>query len=163
MDTRVASPPESGAKPNADTAALTGIVHLLFFAQTIGIVVAIVLWATRGKENRYIAFQCAQATVLQAGFFVVNMIVMFGFFALWIGGGIAAAGLSDSSDGAAGWAVAGLMLLTLGGIGGFMLLWLAGAAVAIWLAVRCFQGHDPRLPLVGNLATRVTGHVPGGY
>lgn len=155
-----AAPAPAREQPDPNVATLAGITHLLFFAQSIGMIVAVVLWATRGKEQRYLAFQCAQATFIQAGFFILNIAYAVAFTIVWVGGSLAAVGLSDSDDEAGVWAAGVGIALIFGSIIGYMLLWLVVGAASVWLAVRCFQGHDPTLPGIAALATRATGYSP---
>lgn len=148
------------ARNDPNVAALAGITHLLFFAQSIGVIVAIVLWATRGREHRALAFQCAQALVIQAGFFVVNLVYWVGFAVVWIGGTLTAAGVAAIDDGAGAWAVGIWLALFIGGIVAYLLLWVAVGGASVWLAVRCFQRREPALPGIAALATWATGYRP---
>lgn len=160
MDT---PPVSTGAteQPDLNVGALAGVTHLLFFAQTIGIVVAVVLWVTRGREHRNLAFQCAQSLFFQAGFFVVNIAFWMVAMVFWVGGSLFVAGLSSAESNTAGGVAAGIGLVAFfAGLSVFFLLWIAGAGVSIWLAVRCFQGHEPVLPVIGTLATRATDYRP---
>lgn len=146
--------------PDPNTTALAGITHLLFFAQTIGLIVAIVLWATRGRENRYLAFQCAQAVVLQATFFAISILFSIAMTAAVFVLVVASGGFAADGEDIASWVFGAWLGVFLGGVGLLLMVFAAGCILAIWLAVRCLQGQDPRLPWLGALAERATGYRP---
>jgi hypothetical protein len=83
------------------------------------------------------------------------------FSIVWIGGSLAAVGLSETDDEAGAWAFGVGFTLFFVGMMAYMLLWLVVGAASVWLAVRCFQGRDPSVPGIGALATRTTGYRPG--
>jgi uncharacterized Tic20 family protein len=156
--TPAASPPVDDA---SEVTTLAGVVHLLYFAQSLGIIVAGILWAVRGKRSPYLAFQCAQAIIVQGGLFLLTTVLMVVMFAgMFIAMAIGTVASTTSGDAAFLPFVFGIPLF-FAWMGVFFLLWVAGAAISLWAAVRCFQKEDPWVPGIGGLAARMTGHRRG--
>lgn len=101
------------------------------------------------KENRFVKFHALQSILLQVGFIVVAIVLVFIFIILTIAG-IAASAATDSG------AFAGLFSMLLG------LIWFAVIAAfiggLIYAAVKAYGGDKLMLPVIGGLADKWTGN-----
>ena len=148
------------AHVDENNAVLAAAVHLLFFASTLGLLAAGVAWATRGRRDRGLALQCAQAIALHALVLALSMLLAVGFVALWIvllGVGAAGADTRLGHAGGTGF-VASLALLGLA-IVVYIVVYVGVGAVSVFLDVRCLQRRDPWLPLIGPPLAGLVGHT----
>lgn len=135
----------SDTKPSQDERIMAALAHACAILFGMGIVGAIVIWATQKDRSRYVAFQALQAIVYQIAGLVVTMASWCCWTALYFASFIPL--MSAAEAGAEPpfffWFSMLLMFVPLAIMG----LWILGG---LWGALRCLRGHDFTYIVVGN-------------
>jgi len=128
-----------------DDRIMAAVAHACALILGMGIVGAIVIWATQKEKSRYVAFQALQATVYQIIGIAATMLGWFCWMALYFVSFIPL--MSAAEQGGEPpfffWFALLLMFVPMGLTG----LWILGG---LWGAVRCLSGHDFKYLIIGN-------------
>lgn len=139
----------SEAKLNQDERIMAAMAHGSAIIFGMGIIAAVVLWATQKEKSRYVAFQALQALVYQIAGVVVQIVSWCCWTALYFGSLIPllAAAENSSDPPLFFWVSMGLMVVPFALMG----LWIIGG---LWGAVRALQGRDFRYAVIGTQLER---------
>jgi uncharacterized Tic20 family protein len=137
-------------KPTQDERILATLAHSSVVVFGMGIIAAVVVWATQKDDSRYVAFQALQAAAYQIlGFaaFMVGMccwmtLYFFSFIPLMVA-------VEQGSNEPPALFILSLVLMVVPFA--FMGLWILGG---VWGAVRTLQGREFSYLLVGDWLQR---------
>jgi uncharacterized Tic20 family protein len=149
--------------PTSEERVLAGLAHWL------GLLVAVIIWATQKDRSRYVRFQAAQAmafdVVIMIGASVVGMcmalVVIVGTLLMSMGGLVAAAGSAGDENSA--FPILFLILFQT-----FPLLFVCLSCPLVVLVtvvlvfrfiaiINAFIGNDYRYPILGNWVLKLLG------
>ncbi len=138
-----------------DERVMAALAHVSALLPMIGLIAPIVIWVTQREKSRFVAFQALQAIAFQLVFIVVwfaGVACYIGSFFLTMFGGIALAGLSQSTN--ASPLIGGVFLIPFLVFFLMILLWVVMIVYGVVAAVMTFQGKDFRYLLVGRWVER---------
>lgn len=130
--------------PTQDDRIMAALAHGSAIIFGMGIIAAVVLWATQKEKSRYVAFQALQALVYQIAGVIVQIAGWCCWTALYFLSFIplVAAAESSSEPPLFFWVSMALMVVPFALMG----LWIIGG---LWGAVRTLQGRDFRYLVIG--------------
>jgi uncharacterized Tic20 family protein len=135
-------------KPDQDERIMGAMAHSSAIIFGMGIIAAVVLWATQKDKSKYVAFQALQALVYQIAGVVVQIISWCCWTALYVVSMIPLFAAESSSEPPVFFLVSmALMVVPLALMG----LWILGG---LWGGVRALQGRDFRYPVIGSQLER---------
>jgi len=133
------------AEIGRDDRIMAAIAHACAIMLGMGVIGAIVIWATQKDRSRYLAFQALQATVYQIVGIAATMLGWFCWMAIYFASFIPLMAAADrgGEPPAFFWFSLLLMLAPMAFTG----LWILGG---LWGAIRCLSGHNFKYPIIGN-------------
>lgn len=137
-------------KPTQDERIMAALAHGSVVVFGMGIIAAVVVWATQKDDSRYVAFQALQAAVYQILGFAVFMVGMCCWMALYFVSFIPLmVAVEQGSSEPPVLFILSLFLMLVPFA--FMGLWILGG---IWGAVRTLQGREFSYLLLGDWLQR---------
>lgn len=134
------------AEPTQDERIMAALAHGSVVIFGMGIIAAVVVWATQKDESRYVAFQALQAATYQILGFAVFMVGMCCWMALYFVSFIPLmVAIEQGSSEPPTLFLLSLFLMLIPFV--LMGLWILGG---IWGGVRTLQGRAFSYPLVGH-------------
>jgi uncharacterized Tic20 family protein len=137
-------------KPTQDERIMAALAHGSVVVFGMGIIAAVVVWATQKDDSHYVAFQALQAAVYQILGFAVFMVGMCCWMALYFVSFIPLmVAVEQGSSEPPALFILSLFLMLVPFA--FMGLWILGG---IWGAVRTLQGREFSYLLLGDWLQR---------
>lgn len=125
---------------NSDEKIFSAIAHVGIFFDLVGLVIAVLVYALKGKESSFISFSSKQAIGWQVFALVIQKILVFLTMGSFIGG----------------------MKMGMHPLGGFLgvfsingLIGLVFIVFAIIAAVKALNGERYQYPLIGNFVAGI--------
>ncbi len=128
-----------------DDQIMAALAHACALLLGMGVVGAIVIWATQKDKSRYVAFQALQAVVYQIAGIALTMLAWCCWMALYFASFIPL--MSAADQGGEPPVLFWFSLLLMFAPMAFMGLWVLGG---LWGAVRCLGGHDFKYLIIGD-------------
>lgn len=138
------------SKPNQDERVMAALAHGSAILFGMGVIAAVVIWATQKEKSRYVAFQALQASVYQFVGIVVAMLGWCCWMVLYFLSMIPliAAAEQGASDPPMLFILSTLLMFVPMAIMG---LWTLGG---LWGAVRTLQGQNFKYLAIGQQLER---------
>jgi len=125
---------------DSDDKIFAAIAHITIFFDLVGLIIAVIIYALKGKESTFISFSAKQAIGWQVFALIIHRIVMFFTMGSFIGGvrmGIHPLG-------------GFLGMFTLNGLIGLVFI-----VLAIIAAIKALNGERYQYPLIGNFVAKI--------
>jgi uncharacterized Tic20 family protein len=135
--------------PTQDDRIMAALAHGSAIIFGMGIIAAVVLWATQKDRSRYVAFQALQALVYQVAGVIVQIISWCCWTALYFLSFIPLLAAAESSSEPPLFFLVSMALMVVPFA--LMGLWIIGG---LWGAVRTLQGRDFRYLVIGSQLER---------
>ena len=134
--------------PNTENRLLAALAHGSVVMRGLGLLVGVVIYVTQREKSRFAAFQALQAAVYQ----LVNMILIGVLWVIW--GFFYAAMISTMFNMQRNAQPPAGFFVVLGASAIPLALMLVVDVYGLWAALRTWQGHEFRYPLLGGWLDR---------